>query len=106
MASAISLDQARMGRFIPSHGTVEIRENQTTVFNFGDQTGATLEGLCSPPPAVGKMGFALLRIQGSGPDTSQLNMRDMMSWFNAEGSAAASFVVGFAQVDSDGVLPH
>lgn len=47
--------------------SVEVSEGTTTQHNFGDGTGATIDGVCDPPPPGGLIalpGFALLRPPG------------------------------------------
>ncbi len=103
LASAMAPDALASGNFAPSHGQVEIREGQTTVYNFGQQGGATVEGFCQPPPPSGKLAFAVLRVAGMGPDVAQLDLRDMLSWFaSGDIESAAAYIVGFASVDRDG----
>lgn len=49
--------------------TADVEEGQTVTVNFGDETGATIEGVCTPPPPsiLGAIpgGLALLRYPGA-----------------------------------------
>ncbi|MDX9972962.1 MAG: carboxypeptidase-like regulatory domain-containing protein, partial [FCB group bacterium] len=101
LAAAMSPEAIAAGRFAPSHGQVVIVEGQTTQYNFGDAQGATVEGLCTPPPSTGSMGFAVLRIAGTGAEVSQLDFRSLTSIFMGDMSSVPS-IVGLAPVDRDG----
>jgi hypothetical protein len=101
LAAAISPNAVMSGKFVPAHGQVVIRDGQTTQYNFGDTQGATVEGLCTPPPPLGQLGFAILRLAGTGDEVSQLDFRTLSTWFTGDMSNVPS-VVGLAQVDRDG----
>jgi hypothetical protein len=101
LAAAISPDQVTAGRYLPSHGRVVIQDGRVTYYNFGDPQGATVEGLCTPPPPLGRMGFAVLRIAGTGEEVSELNFRNLTSMLTGDMSSLSS-IVGLAQIDRDG----
>jgi len=102
MASAISVrDGGFADMFAPLHARVEIVEGRTTTHNFGEETGATIVGVCSPPPTFGTTGFAVVRIPGAPGGMSGMNLANPMSWFTGD-SANANYVVGMSQFSSDG----
>ena len=102
MASAISVrDGGFADMFAPLHARVEIVEGRTTIHNFGEETGATIVGVCSPPPTFGTTGFAVVRIPGAPGGMSGMNLANPMSWFTGD-SANANYVVGMSQFSTDG----
>jgi len=102
LASAISLDSGRfIDMFSPLHARVEIYEGRTTIHNFGEETGTTIVGLCSPPPQFGTIGFAVVRVPGSPGGMSGINFANPVGWFSGD-TTNANYVVGMSQFGSDG----
>jgi len=102
MASAISVrDGGFADMFAPLHARVEIFEGRTTTHNFGEETGATIVGICSPPPPFGTTGFAVVRIPGAPGGMSGMNLANPMSWFTGD-TTNANYVVGMSQFGTDG----
>jgi len=102
MASAISVrDGGFADMFAPLHARVEIVEGRTTTHNFGEETGATIVGICSPPPTFGTTGFAVVRIPGAPGGMSGMNLANPLGWFTGD-TTNANYVVGMSQFGSDG----
>lgn len=102
MLTAVSLQGGGLaGAFSPLHGRAEVVEGQITTYNFGEEVGATIEGLCTPEPAAGTLGFAIVRVPGAPGGVQGLNLTNPGSWFSG-GAGLGNFVVGMAQVGRDG----
>jgi hypothetical protein len=102
MATAVSFEGQGTDQFAPMHAQVEIREGETTVLNFGEEGGATVQGLCTPPPTGGVLGFAVLRVPGSSSAMTGLNLTNPADWFAGAGSDGAPSVVGMSPIRDDG----
>ncbi len=102
MATAVSFEGQGTDLFAPMHAQVEIREGETTVHNFGEEGGATVQGLCTPPPTGGVLGFAVLRVPGSSSAMTGLNLTNPADWFAGAGSDGAPSVVGMSPIRDDG----
>lgn len=102
LGTAVALEGAGLaGLFSPLHARVEIFEGRTTVHNFGEETGASIVGVCSPAPKFGTIGYAIVRLPGSSSGMAGVNFANPMSWFG-EDSTSANQVVSMSQVASDG----
>lgn len=101
MATAVSFAGGG-GLFKPMHAQVTIREGETTVHNFGEEGGATVTGLCTPPPAGGAMGYAVLRVPGSSSAMTGLNLTNPADWFSGQGADGAPTVIGMSPIRDDG----
>ncbi len=73
----------------PELNRIEIFDGETTVFNIGEISGGTITGLCTPPPPITGMGYALLHEPGVPIDLSRmagpgllLRLRDPQSLLN------------------------
>ena len=84
------------------HAQVEIREGETTVHNFGEEGGATVQGLCTPPPTGGIIGFAVLRVPGSASALTGLNLTNPADWFGGTEAGGAPTVLGMSPIRDDG----
>ncbi|MFO7976095.1 MAG: carboxypeptidase regulatory-like domain-containing protein [Candidatus Hydrogenedentota bacterium] len=102
MATAVSFQGGGSGLFSPMHAQVTIREGETTVHNFGEEGGATVQGLCTPPPSGGAMGYAVLRVPGSSSEMTGLNLTNPADWFGGQGANGAPSVIGMSQIRNDG----
>ncbi len=102
-AVAVSLEGGPSDLFAPMHAQVHIREGETTVHNFGEEGGgATVQGVCSPPPADGLMGFAVLRVPGTSGGMEGMNLTDPTQWFGGQDMGGGASVIGMASIRSDG----
>ncbi len=102
MASAVQVDEIRLGSFFaPLHAEVEIAEGQTTFYNFGEEIGGVLEGLCQPPPKFGSMAIVVVHLPGEGFGLSGLDFNDLLGAYG-EGSSMAYGLIGMSPVSGDG----
>lgn len=101
VGSAVSLNNLTTGSFSPLHGRIDVVQGQINVYNFGEPTNTALAALCTPPPAGGTMGFALLLFPGAPSDIVSLNLTNPASWFQ-DSSEMATYVAGMSQIDLDG----
>jgi hypothetical protein len=101
VGSAVSLNNLASGSFSPLHGRIDVVQGQVNVYNFGEPTNTALAVLCTPPPAGGTMGFALLLFPGAPADVVSLNLTNPASWFQ-DSSEMATYVAGMSQIDRDG----
>jgi len=102
MATAVSFEGQGTDLFAPMHAQVEIREGETTVHNFGEEGGATVQGLCTPPPTGGIIGFAVLRVPGSASALTGLNLTNPADWFGGTEAGGAPTVLGMSPIRDDG----
>ncbi|HOD49167.1 MAG TPA: carboxypeptidase regulatory-like domain-containing protein [Candidatus Hydrogenedentes bacterium] len=102
MATAVSFEGRGTDLFSPMHAQVVIREGETTVHNFGEEGGATVQGLCTPAPTSGVLGFAIVRIPGSSSAMTGLNLTNPADWFSGQGADGAPSVIGMSPIRGDG----
>ena len=100
LASAVSFTGGAVaGLFSPLHARVDIVEGTTTTYDFGEPTRTALVGLCTPPPASGTIGYAILHLPGV--DVAALNLMNPGSWFMA-GNTVAGSIMGMSAIDRTG----
>ncbi|MGI6460090.1 MAG: carboxypeptidase regulatory-like domain-containing protein [Candidatus Hydrogenedentales bacterium] len=102
LATAVSFEGRGTDLFAPMHAQVEIREGEITVHNFGEESGASVQGLCTPPPASGSFGFALLRTPGSPATLTGLNLVNPADWYSGVGAGGAPGILGMSPIRDDG----
>jgi hypothetical protein len=102
LGTAVPLDGVGLaGLFSPLHARIEIFEGRTTVHNFGEETGTSIVGICSPAPQFGTVGSAIVRLPGSANSMAGVNFTNPVSWFTGD-STTTNPVVSMSQVASDG----
>lgn len=102
MASAISMDPAQLlNQFAPRHAQVEIADGRDTTYNFGEEVGATILGVCNTRMRVGTLGFAVLHSGGAPGSVPALAFSDPTSLLTGEIGPGIQ-VVGMTQIDRDG----
>jgi len=102
LASAVMIESAGiMDLFEPLHARVTIYEGETTVHNFGEETGAGVAGYCEPPPTADTLAYAIVRLPSGSWDASRLDLHDFAGWFSGDATAASS-IMGMAKIGADG----
>jgi hypothetical protein len=104
MASKISMGGGNlMAALAPVHARIEIYEGQTTVYNFGEETGqgATLRAWTDVQLNLGEMGFAILVMPGAEDQIRNLNFTNPMEWFSSN-SSIASMIMDMRPLTPDG----
>jgi hypothetical protein len=103
LASAFVLNQSQnpTSMLTPMHGQVQIVEGQTTTYNFGENAGSALVGLCDPAPKPGAITYGMLHVPGMPGDVNQIDFSNPAAWFTDQ-SGAGAYMMGSAQIGVDG----